>query len=115
MLEERFPLDAAFERGVRSRFDARERSADDGPSWRPLLSPRLAVGSHPYAGLRIRFPDTGMRGLEHVTLQVRRGLSDDESALGLRYSDGPRYFQLEAVHGDPETGRRYGATFRVRF
>ena len=114
MLEERFPLDAALERGVRSRFRPEERESDE-PSWRPLLSPRLAVGSHGYLGLRVRLPDTGIRGLEHVTLQVRRGFSDGESAVGLRYSHGQRFFQLESVSGDRETGKRYSASFRLRF
>ena len=115
LLEERFPLDAAFERGVRSRFESRQRPGGDQPSWRPLISPRLGIGSNSYVGLRLRFPSTGLRGLEHVTLQMRQGLSDGEAAIGLRYSDGPRYFQIEAVDGDPDTGRRYGATFRIRF
>jgi hypothetical protein len=114
LLEERFPLDAALERGVRSRLRPAEREGDE-PSWRPLLSPRLAVGSHGYLGLRLRFPDTGFRELEHVTLQVRQGFSDGESAVGLRYSNGPRYVQVESVTGDRETGKRYGATFRIRF
>jgi len=84
--------------------------------WQMRLSPRLAIGSHGYLGAHLSFPKAGYAPLTNFSLYVRHGIADDnEMALALRYQKGNRYWQLERVTGDPETGARVGASVVLRF
>lgn len=113
-MEERFPLDGLLEQRMGRRFRSLP-AAGGGPSWRPLVSPRVALGSHGYVGVRLSFPHAGLPGLERATFQVRQGLEDGETAIGVRYADGPRFFQFERVTGDARRGDQYTASIRLRF
>ncbi|HET9768798.1 MAG TPA: hypothetical protein VFS60_18270 [Thermoanaerobaculia bacterium] len=84
-------------------------------TWRLKVSPRVAVGSSGYLGVRLSLPDTGIDRLDHLQLNLRHGVFEQEWAVGLRYAHGPRFLQLERVVGDPKSGERYTATVALRF
>jgi hypothetical protein len=115
MLRQQLPLDDLVERAIDSRVRTSGADGSDGRSWRLRVSPRVAIGKNGYLGARLSLPRTGLQKLDHMQLNVRRNTSSDEWALGVRYSDGPRFFQLERVAGDDETGMRYSATVVLRF
>jgi hypothetical protein len=89
--------------------------ADRSSTWRLKVSPRVAVGSSGYLGVRLSLPNTGIERLEHLQLNLRHGVFEQEWALGLRYAHGPRFLQLERVAGDRKSGERYTATVALRF
>jgi hypothetical protein len=113
MLERQLPLDDLLDEALRS--PAGESAGRTGPSWRLDVAPRLAVGSHGYLGARFSLPDTGITGIDRFSVQMSRGFGGEESSMGLRYSHGPRFVQLERATGDRETGERYSATVVLRF
>ena len=116
ILERQYPLDDLVDEVIAYRQSGgRASSAAEGPSWRLRVSPRLAVGSHGYLGARVSLPATGITRLDRLQLNVRHGVFDREWALGLRYAEGRRFFQLERVAGDDDTGERYTATVVLRF
>jgi hypothetical protein len=84
-------------------------------SWRMRLSPRVAIGSHGYLGAHLSLPKAAYAPLTNFSVYVRHGISDDEMSLALRYQKGNRYWQLERVTGDPDTGKRVGASVVLRF
>jgi hypothetical protein len=59
-----------------------------------------------------RLPNDSLRGLSFL---MKRGISDGELALGLRYQKGNRYWQLERVTGDERTGARVESSLVLRF
>jgi hypothetical protein len=87
----------------------------EGSPWHLKVSPRVAVGSNGYLGVRLALPNTGIARLDHLQLSMRHGVFEPEWAVGLRYAHGPRFLQLERVVGDETTGERYTLTVATRF
>jgi len=87
----------------------------ESTTWRLKVSPRVAVGSNGYLGVRLSLPNTGIDRLDHLQLNLRHGVFEQEWAVGLRYAHGPRFLQLERVAGDRKSGERYTATVALRF
>ena len=121
ILERQYPVDDLLDDALAALRSSRRRGGGaaaegpSGPSWRLKVAPRVAVGSNGYLGVRLALPDTGIHGIDRLRLNLRHNVFDGEWALGLRYSHGPRFLQLERVAGDVETGDRYTATVALRF
>jgi hypothetical protein len=120
ILHRQYPIDDLVDDMLEARAARRggglaRGARDDGPSWRLKVSPRVAVGSNGYLGVRLALPDTGIERLDHLQLNLRHGVFEQEWAVGLRYAHGPRFLQLERVAGDRKSGERYTATVALRF
>ena len=107
IFEREFPLDAAFAAADPNR-------SPDG-SHRLRVSPRLSLGSDGYYGAKLLLPRAGRRRLDHLSFHVLQGMERDRVAVGLKYDDGPRYFQLEHVDAGDDEGDSWLATARLRF
>ncbi len=123
ILQRQYPVDELVDDALaaiaarRGRTGRAGAAAGDGSSstWRLRVSPRVAVGSNGYLGVRLSLPNTGIERLDHVQLNLRHGVFEQEWAVGLRYAHGPRFLQLERVAGDRKSGDRYTATVALRF
>jgi hypothetical protein len=116
MLREDF-IDDWIEDSFAARHHGRDgaKSQDgDETSWHVRVVPRLSLGSHGFVGAKLSLPEVGVKSLDHMSLGVRRGFAADEWGVSLRYSDGPRFLQLERLDGGHD-GRRYAATLAFRF
>ena len=107
---------------IEDSFAARRHGHDGGASsqdgdetsWHVRVVPRLSLGSHGFVGAKLSLPEVGVKSLDHMSLGVRRGFAADEWGVSLRYSDGPRFLQLERLDGGHD-GKRYAATLVFRF
>ncbi|HVS01255.1 MAG TPA: hypothetical protein VMT16_00670 [Thermoanaerobaculia bacterium] len=114
----RFPFEERLEEYLEQRFSVgaggEERGAG-GASWSPRLSPRVAVGSGGYAGLKVSLPRAPNPVMSSMSLQLRESFDGDEGSwLGLKYDDGRRLIALEHTE-DERHGRRFGLTMRFLF
>ncbi len=116
-LQREYPLDRLLAQALRSRLAAPGQSAhgDTSRSWRLDVSPRLALGSRGYVGIRLAIPRSGFERLGRFSAQLDRGYADGETSMSLRYSYQRRFLEVGRVSGDRRSGDRYSATVALRF
>jgi hypothetical protein len=114
-LEHRLGLAERFERWEQRRDERRVDPVDTAASPALSFSPRLAAGSSPYVGTKIRLRNAPNRLLSNLSLKTHYRLDDGETALRLTWQTRDHYVSLEQVFDDRYLGDVASLSLRFTF